>query len=274
MPTAVHGDVGIHWLRAGDPDGEPVLLIMGLSGSHRDWHRLVPHLLDHDVILVDNRGTGMSSAVTGPLTMADMARDLLAVLDAAGVATAHVHGTSMGGMIAQHLALDHRERVRSLVLSATTPGGMLRNPPWRLLAATALRPVAGSERTWGWVAPMLYSEHTRAAAPGRVEEDLRIRSQNATDPKTTLAQMAAIALHDTRERLHELASLPVTVIHGDGDLLVPPSHGEALAEGIPGARLVLLPGAAHVLTTDDEPGLSAAVREHLERVAGHDRSAA
>jgi 3-oxoadipate enol-lactonase len=274
MPTAVHGDVRIHWLRAGDPDGPPVLLVMGLSGSHRDWHRLVPHLLDHDVILMDNRGTGMSSAVTGPLTMADMVRDAVAVLDAAGVTTAHVHGTSMGGMIAQHLALGHRERVRSLMLSATTPGGLLSSPPWRLLAATALRPVVGSERTWGLVGPMLYSDHTRAAAPGLVEEDLGIRAQNATDARTTVAQMAAIARHDTRDRLHELAGLPVTVIHGDGDRLVPPSHGEALAEGIPGARLVMLAGAAHVLSTDDEPGLSAAVREHLERVAGHERSAA
>jgi pimeloyl-ACP methyl ester carboxylesterase len=274
MPTAVHGDVRIHWLRAGDPDGEPVLLIMGLSGSHRDWHRLVPHLLEYDVILMDNRGTGMSSPVGGPLTMADMVRDVIAVLDDAGVATAHVHGTSMGGMIAQHLALDHRERVRSLTLSATTPGGMLSNPPWRLLVATALRPVVGSQLTWGLVAPMLYSEHTRTAAPGRVEEDLKIRSDNATDPKTTVAQMAAIARHDTRDRLHELAGLPVTVIHGDADLLVPPSHGEALAEGIPGARLVLLRGSAHVLSTDDEPGLSAAVREHLDRVTGHERSAA
>jgi 3-oxoadipate enol-lactonase len=274
VPTACHGDVQIHWLRAGDPAGQPLLLIMGLSGSHRDWHRHVPHLLDFDVILVDNRGTGLSSPVGGPLTMQDMVQDVVAVLDAAEVESAHVHGTSMGGMIAQHLALMHRDRVRSLLLSATSPGGMLSQPPWRLLLATALRPIVGWRRTWGIVVPMLYAEHTRKAAPERVKADLHLRLENATDPKTTLAQMAAIARHDTRERLHELAGLTVTVVHGDKDLLVPPSHGEALAEGIPGARFVTLEGAAHILTTDDEHGVARVVREHLERSARREWSAA
>ena len=274
MPTACHADVKIHWLRAGDPAGEPVLLVMGLSGSHRDWHRHVPHLLDRDVILMDNRGTGMSSPVGGPLTMEDMVRDAVAVLDAAEVESAHVHGTSMGGMIAQHLALVHRDRVRSLVLSATSPGGMLNQPPWRLLLATALRPIVGWQRTSGIVVPMVYAEHTRNAAPERVKADLHVRLEHATDPRTTLAQMAAIARHDTRERLHELAGLPVTVIHGDKDRLVPVSHGRALAEGIPGSRLVILEGAAHVLTTDDEHGVAAAVHEHLDRALAPEWSAA
>ena len=273
MPTARHGDVEVHWLRAGDPAGEPVLLIMGLSGSHRDWHRLLPHIEDCDVVLFDNRGTGMSSPVGGLLSMADMVRDAVAVLDAAGLPAAHVHGTSMGGMIAQHLALTHRERVRSLVLSATTPGGMLDKPPWRMLAATALRPLLGSKRTWPMVAPMVYSERTRLGAPERVKQDLRIRSEHATVAKTTFAQMAAIARHDTRKRLHELAGIPATVIHGDLDLLVPPSHGRALGESIPGARFVLLEGSAHILTTDDEHGLAAAMRDHLQRAVDHERSA-
>jgi pimeloyl-ACP methyl ester carboxylesterase len=223
---------------------------------------------------VDNRGTGLSSPVGGPLTMEDMVQDIVAVLDAAELESAHVHGTSMGGMIAQHLALLHRDRVRSLVLSATTPGGMLNQPPWRLLLATALRPIVGWRRTSGIVVPMLYAEHTRKAAPERVKADLAIRVENATDPKTTLAQMAAIARHDTRERLHELAGLPVTVVHGDKDLLVPPSHGEALAEAIPGARMVMLEGAAHILTTDDEHGVASVVREHLEAAISLERSAA
>src|SRR5881394_1227437 len=114
-------------------DGEPVLLIMGLSGSGRAWYRMLPHLAGrYRAITFDNRGTGGSPPVIGRLTMADMVDDALSVLDAAGHDTAHVFGVSMGGMIAQHLALDHRERVRSLILGCTTPGGRRAAPPWRL----------------------------------------------------------------------------------------------------------------------------------------------
>src|SRR5690349_17203444 len=98
-------------------------MIMGLAASSRLWYRLLPWIARrHRAILFDNRGTGRSAAVRGRLTMAGMAEDAVSVLDAAGADSAHVIGASMGGMIAQHVALDHRERVRSLVLACTTPG--------------------------------------------------------------------------------------------------------------------------------------------------------
>lgn len=248
-------------------DGEPLLMIMGLSSSRKVWWRLLPRLEDHcRAISFDNRGTGDSDAVTGPLTMAGMVDDALAVLDAAGHETAHVIGVSMGGMIAQHLALDHRERVRSLILGCTTPGGRRGAPPWRLLAATALRPLIGPSRTGTLVAPLLYAEATRRDQPERMREDLRVRAADATALRTTLAQMGAIARHDTRGRLGELAGLPVTVLHGEEDALVPCQQGRELAAAIPGAQLVTIPGCGHMLSTDAPDPVAAAVIEHLETV--------
>src|SRR3954454_6544701 len=96
---------------------------MGLSGSRRGWYRLLPRLVPHvAAISFDNRGTGYSDPITGPLSMADLVDDAVAVLDASGHESAHVMGVSMGGMIAQHLALNHRERARSLILGCTTAG--------------------------------------------------------------------------------------------------------------------------------------------------------
>jgi pimeloyl-ACP methyl ester carboxylesterase len=98
-----------------------------------------------------------------------------------------------------------------------------------------------------------------------VREDLRKRIEDATPVSTIYAQMRAIAGHDTRARLAELAGLPVLVLHGTDDALVPPDRGRALAEGIPGARHMEVPGAGHVLTTDAEEAVAGAILDHLER---------
>jgi pimeloyl-ACP methyl ester carboxylesterase len=267
VAVASNRGVWLSWRAEGA--GEPLLLIMGLSGSARAWYRLLPHVSRHSqAIVFDNRGTGDSDRVAGPLSMADLASDALAVLDASGHESAHVMGVSMGGMIAQHLALNHRDRVRSLVLGCTTAGGSRGNPPWRLLAATALRPVIGAARTFPVVAPALYAPSTRRRYPQRVSEDLEIRLADATDIRTTVAQMAAIVAHDTRRRLHELAGLPVTVIHGIQDALVPVERGRELADAIPGSRLVLIPNCGHMLTTDAEREVAAVVRRHLAGATG------
>jgi 3-oxoadipate enol-lactonase len=140
MPFAQGRGARIHYRETGPPEGEPVLLIMGLGGSGRMWWRLEPHLsARHRLLLIDNRGTGDSDPVGAGPTMTTMAADAVAVLDAAGVDQAHVVGTSMGGMVAQHVALDHRRRVTSLVLACTTGGGPGGAPPWRLMLASALR---------------------------------------------------------------------------------------------------------------------------------------
>jgi pimeloyl-ACP methyl ester carboxylesterase len=248
-------------------------MIMGLGASSRLWYRLLPWIRRrHRAILLDNRGTGGSSPVRSRLTMRDMADDARAVLDDAGVEAAHVVGASMGGMIAQHLTLDDRERVASLVLACTTAGGRSGAPPWRLLAASALRPMLGARRTFPLVAPLLYARTTLDESPDRVDEDLRRRIEDSTPARTVYAQMGAISGHDTRHRLHELAEIPTLVLHGLEDSLVPPEQGQRLAGLIPGARSVLIPHCGHLLTTDAEERTATAILEHLDRAAAETAS--
>ena len=269
-------------------ESSQTLLMIGGGGSGALWfehgrggagatRRLLPHLARrHRAIVFDNRGNGASSPAHKGLTMADMVDDALAVLDAAGVQKAHVIGASMGGMIAQHLALDHRDRVRSLVLAGTTAGGRREAPNLRLMAALLLRPLVGESRTFPILAPAFYSQRTRRDERERLDEDMRIRSSDRVRTRTPFLQAAAIAGHDTRARLHELEGVPTLVVHGLEDRVTSPEHGRELARLIPGAWLVEIPGAGHVLVTDAEDQVATTVVDHLERhtiAAARDRTA-
>lgn len=256
----------IAWRAYGE--GEPVVLVMGFMGSGHAWFRLLPHIAaGRRAIVLDNRGTGDSDRPLGLWSMDDLAADVLAVLDDAGVERAHVIGASMGGMIVQHLALAHPERVRSLALCCTSArsGGRRGPPPWRMLASIGLRPLLGAGRTMKLVSPMLYSERTRRGSPERLAEEVALRNADATPVATAPAQFAAIVRHDTRSRLGNL-SPPALVVHGDDDRLVPTAAGRELAELIPGARLELLPGCGHVLTTDCEQEAAEAILGFLAAV--------
>jgi 3-oxoadipate enol-lactonase len=270
MPFATTPAARISYMISGPSEetegSQTLLMIMGLAGSGAMWWRLVPHVARHHrAIVFDNRGTGASASAHSGLTMANMVDDALAVLDAAEVQTAHVMGASMGGMIAQHLALDHRDRVRSLVLACTTAGGRREVPNLRLIASILLGPLVGRSRTFPLVAPALYSQRTRTDERDRLEEDMRIRSADRVGARTPLLQAAAIAGHDTRSRLRELDGMPTLVVHGLEDRLISPERGRELARLIPGARLVEIPSAGHLLATDAEQQTAATVVDHLDR---------
>ena len=141
-------------------------------------------------------------------------------------------------------------------------------PPWRLMTTAALRPMLGSQRTFPLVAPALYARDTLKERPERVREDLARRLEDNTSPLTLYAQMGAIAGHDTRARLSELKGIPTLVVHGLEDNLVPSDRGRELAALIPGAQLELVPKCGHLLTTDAEDQVAAAILAHLESCAG------
>lgn len=226
--------------------GAPLLLIMGFTANATGWEPVIPQLAaNHHVIAFDNRGSGRSDQPEGAYTMAQLADDAIGVLDVLGIDKAHVYGVSMGGMIAQHVWLRHRDRVLSLILGCTTPGGphAVPAPPevvQTLLSSTSLPPEQAFEANL----PIMYSDGFaqahKAALLERAEQNAYLRAT----PAGVQGQMAAITRHDTYDRLPEFA-VPTLVLHGDADQLVPTANGRILAERIPGATLILYPGARH-----------------------------
>jgi pimeloyl-ACP methyl ester carboxylesterase len=251
MPYATNDGVRIHWRARGD--GEPLLLIMGLGYSLDMWHHVEAGLAEHfRIILFDNRGIGKSDSTPGPHLISTMAEDAAAVLAAAGVESAFVFGISMGGFIAQELALRHPERVQALVLGCTACGGphVVRAGPEVLdtLVERVKLPVAESVRV---MFPYIYDQHTPAS---RIEADLAVRLANYPDAETYLGQLAGIAQWQSCDRLQQL-SMPTLILHGTSDRLVPPENGQLLADHIRGSVLRLIPDASHIFFTD-QPDLT------------------
>src|SRR4051794_7537888 len=251
----------LHYESTGE--GPAVLLIMGLGLPGDAWWRTVPVLARScRVVTFDNRGAGRSARPSGPLTIAAMAADAVSVLDAAGIARAHVYGISMGGMIAQELVLGFPDRVASLVLGATSAGGRLATPPDPATLAFLARRAAVPDEEGRWASvPYVYSERTRQSGGQRIGEDFARRRAYVFHPDGYGAQLAAAAGHDTSARVGKITA-PTLVVHGKEDRMVPPANGRALANAIPGARLLELDDAAHLYTTD-EPAADEAVLEFL-----------
>ncbi len=255
--------VRIAWERHGE--GAPLLLIHGLGYARWGWEPVLLGLTERfDVILFDNRGIGASDAPPGPYTAAEMAADAMRVLDEAGVDRAHVVGTSLGGMIAQELALAHPERVDRLVLACTTPGGPNAHPMPRqtltlLAEAATLEPAVAMRR---FVENAL-APGTVAARPELVERIMVHRLATAQDPVAWAAQASAGATFDAYDRLGALDAATL-VQHGDEDVVVDPRNGELLARVLPAARLERFPRSGHLFFWEQPARFVASVAEHLE----------
>jgi 3-oxoadipate enol-lactonase len=241
----------------------PLLLIMGLGATLAWWWRLIPLLSSRfRTIVYDNRGVGRSDVPSGPYAIPAMAEDAVAVMDAAGIASAHVFGASMGGMIAQELALTHPSRVRSLVLGCTACGGR-QSVPARKEVGAALGARANMTREEAmWVmAPYIFDAGTAREV---VAEDIAVRLGATVTNDGYFAQLAAVrAWSGTHDRLPGI-TMPTLVIHGETDELVPPENGRIIAKAIPGSRLVMIPRASHIFFTDQFQASSAALLSFLD----------
>jgi 3-oxoadipate enol-lactonase len=252
----------VYWDEQGQ--GAPVLLIMGLGYTSVMWYRTRPALSQHfRTIAFDNRGVGRSDVPLGPYSIATMASDAAAVLDAAGIPRAHVFGVSMGGMIAQEFALQYPAKTRSLILGCTSPGGPLavraESKVIDVLFARGMTP----EQARAAVLPYIYD----AATPReKIDEDIRVRQPWFPTPAGYMAQLQAILAWESYSRIAQIA-VPTLVIHGKSDALVPPGNGELIAKRIPGSKLVLLEHASHLFFTDQP---EEANQQILEFLMSHD----
>ena len=260
----------------GRASGEPLVLIMGLGMQLLAWHDgLVAQLVARGfrVIRFDNRDIGLSQRydhlgvpnlafdalrhrvglpVRSPYTLADLADDTAALIDALGLGSAHVCGASMGGMVAQHLAARHPQRVRSLTLMMTTSGARrLPQPNWRVQLALLGRPEKAGEfdsivdhyvRIYRLIGSPAYP-----AEGAWLRERLIASVRRSYRPAAVARQLVAIAADGDRSAMLARLRVPTQVIHGLADPLVPVEAGRALARDIEGAKLDLIEGMGHDL---------------------------
>lgn len=252
MPTIRSGDADIYYETQGE--GDPVLWIMGLGLDSRMMLMFTAAFPQYRNIVVDNRGTGRSSAPPGPYAMDQMASDALAVLNELGVDSVRVIGMSLGGAIAQHVALKAPDRVRSLTLCCTWPGPnewIRRLNELSLLEAEAV----GYEAILKHTLLLLFSPKFVIERPEMVQMFEDMGKQMVAPMEPFFAQIAAAMGHNVREPLKSL-SIPTLIMAGRRDTFVPPELSEELHALIPGSTLKVYEGG-HAFMLEDAAAFNA-----------------
>jgi len=269
MPTANVNGIDLHHEITGE--GEPLLCLMGLGADSTAWALQLPAWSPHlQVITVDNRDVGRSGQAAAGYDIADMAADTLALADHLGLDSFHLLGLSMGGMIAQEVALAAPERVRTLQLAVTYAGsgrwGREKARIWTEAAQGRTHEQMVDELLLLCVSEAFY-ENERAV---QFLKDLMLQNPNPQDPEAFSRQLDAASRHEARDRIGALA-MPVHVIGGEHDVLVPVWKSKEIAELVPDAELTVIPGGPHGLNLERAEEFNAAV---LEFVRAHAPAAA
>jgi pimeloyl-ACP methyl ester carboxylesterase len=285
--TCTVGDVEICFETFGDPSDPAMLLIMGLGTQMLAWHEDFCEALaarGFFVIRHDNRDIGCSSNLRhlgtpklwqivarrrdSAYTLADMAADSVGVLDHLGIERAHVVGASMGGMIAQTIAIRFPHRVLSLVSIMSNTGSIWTGQPALTMYGVLLKPAPKEREAYIQRAVDLFSKLGGSGYAPDVEDlrDIATRSyERGVNPAGSLRQLHAIVADRDRTAQLRRLRVPTTVIHGEDDRLVRPSGGRTTAQAIPGARLVMIPGMGHGLPRGAWPLILDAIVQNAER---------
>jgi pimeloyl-ACP methyl ester carboxylesterase len=245
--------------------GEPVLLIGGFGCDHMIWSQVASELSSrYRVISFDNRGMGQSSPSAGPYAIRDLADDAGALLDALEIDEAHVAGHSMGGQIAQELALARPNKVNSLLLLSSCAKCDERNKS--LIEQHGKLPATADIKTCALlIMPWLYTSDYYSR-PGAIEELLNwvVSYPFHATPTELERQSRAIAAFDGAERLGGI-NCPTLVLVGEEDILIPPVYSKTLASSIPNAALQILPGTGHGLLVESPTAVADAMLTFLSR---------
>ena len=244
MPAVRVNDIDLYYETYGE--GIPLVLIMGLRRNLSWWYRQIPALSQHfHVIAFDNRGAGRSDKPVMDYSIALFADDTAGLMEALGIQNAHILGISMGGYIAQELALRHPDKVKSLLLGCTSCGGcrtvaMSGERLKKFMANKGLSP----EEILRKDMDIYFSDGFIQDHPAEVEEFIEISLRHYQPADAFFRQFTACQRHDTADRLSRV-KVPVSIAVGDDDPLVPSVNSTILKEIIPGAELFFFPGCRH-----------------------------
>jgi pimeloyl-ACP methyl ester carboxylesterase len=267
MPYAVNGGVQLAYERAGVDSGETIVFVCGLGYGMWMWNWQRDRLADeYDLLLWDNRGAGGSDTPEGPYTIPETAADLDAVLDDAGIESAHVVGASMGGMIAQQYVLDY-DRAETVSLLCTTPGGPDEIP----VPEGTLERMFGIPDGYDWRESIRYkmkpalTDDFWESQDDVIEQIVDWRIDSDASEQAREWQGAAVDAFDVSERLDEI-EIPTLVLHGERDRVVPVGNSDLLAEGIPTAtRRTFDDGGSHLFFIERADAVTDAVRQFIDR---------
>lgn len=270
MPILTRADASIHYAVEGA--GEPILFVQGAGVIGEGWRPQVESFKgEYETCVYDNRGIGASSPLSGALHVGDMVGDALAIMDTLGWESAHVVGHSLGGVVAQQIALDAPDRVRSLSLLCTVARGADATRLTARMLWLGIRSRVGtrSMRRRAFLEMVVPPSLLAAGDSNALAEELgaRFGRDLADSPPVVMAQLRALAAHDTTPRLAELSAIPTLVVSATEDVITRVEHGERLAAGIPGSQFVAMAGAAHAVTIHESGRVNEHLREHFRRAA-------
>lgn len=267
MPTARSNGIEMYYEEHGS--GEPLLLIMGWSGNAATWRPQIPGLAErYRVIVFDNRGAGRTAAPAGPYSIKQMAEDAAGLMDALQLERANVFGVSMGGMVAQELALSYPDRVGSLVLGCTSPGGkqaagfsQLRD---EIEGFYELHESGGLDLQWfAEFLKRLWTDGALARSDSRLQDFVFSLIRFPPTMRGMRDQAEAVLAHNAYDRLERIEQ-PTLVITGDEDSLIDPRNSAILAERIPGAQLAFFGGLKHAFHLERPEQVNALIIEFIE----------